>query len=100
MEYWRVLALMVMMVGAGSVKRALRVRHLDGVFTGHLCVVRPDPILILVVVLIQFNHRELLLKRAGPVLLSHSASLHVMVVSPLVLRGGLNHLPIIGAVLL
>ena len=60
-EYGRVLALVVMM-GGGSVKRALGVRHLHGIFTGHLCVVRPDPILILIVVLIQFNHRELLLK--------------------------------------
>ena len=91
---------MVMVVGGSPVKRALRVRHLHSVFTGHLCVVRPDPILILIVVLIQFNHRELLLKRAGPVLLSHGALLHVVVISPLVLRGSLNHLPIIGAVLL
>ena len=53
---------MVVMMCAGPVKRALRVRHLHGIFTGHLCVVRPDPILILIVVLIQFNHRELLLK--------------------------------------
>ena len=53
---------MVVMVAGGPVKRALRVRHLHSIFTGHLCVVRPDPILILIVVLIQFNHRELLLK--------------------------------------
>ena len=56
------MTMVVMMVARGAVKRALRVRHLHSIFTGHLCVVRPDPILILIVVLIQFNHRELLLK--------------------------------------
>ena len=53
---------MVVVVAGSSVKRALRVRHLHSIFAGHLRVVRPDPILILIVVLIQFNHRELLLK--------------------------------------
>ena len=104
-EHWRVVRIaavsMMVMVCGCPVKRALRVRHLDiVVIADHLTVVRAQSVLVLVMVLVELYHGELLLKRACALLLHHDAMLHVLVIAALVLAGGLNHMSIICTVLL
>ena len=56
--------------------------------------------LVLVMVLVELDHGELLLERARALLLHCDAMLQVLVVSALVLACSFNHLAVVGTMLL
>ena len=94
--------LMVVMVCGGAVQRAFGIRHLDGirVVAHHFPVVRAQSVLVLVMVLVELDHGELLLERTCPLLLNRDTMLHVLMISTLILAGSLYHVSIICTVLL
>ena len=51
-------------------------------------------------VLVELDHGELLLKRASALLLDSDAIIHILLISALVLTGSIDHMSIVGAVLL
>ena len=88
-------------VRARAVQWALRIRHLHVVLALHLPVLGGPMVLrrVLLMVLVELDHRELLLQRARSLLLSQCALLLHMLVSPLLSRRGIHHLAVVGAVL-
>ena len=61
-----ILLVVVMVV---AVDGALGIRHFNSVLTDHLSIVVLQTV-VLIVILVEFNHGEFLLQRACPVLLS------------------------------
>lgn len=85
----------VVMVPSGAMERAFRVCHFHSVLADHLPIVRTQSVLVLVMVLVEFNHGEFLLKRTSPLLLYSHSLLKVLVISALVLTRSIDHLTIV-----
>lgn len=92
----------VVMVCGCPVEWTLGVRHLDivVVIADHLPVVRTQSVLVLVMVLVELDHGELLLERACALLFHCDAMLHIIVIAALVLAGCLDHVAIVRTVFL
>ena len=90
-----VLSLVVMVMGSCAMEWTLRVCRFHNILTDHFPVVGPQPVLILVMILIQFDHRELLLQRASPVLLRYGPCVVHVLISALIMRRSLDHLTVV-----
>ena len=83
-----------------AVQRTLWICRFRSILAHHLSIVRAQPVLVLVMVLVKLDHRKFLLQWACTLLLHSHSLLHVLVISTLVITCSLNHITIICTVFL